>query len=73
MLEYEKIYRLQRNSNIKKRITMAILETSNGEKYQVNKNVLFTKDGILVDGVDISLLDKVTKKCKCVDNCKRTK
>jgi hypothetical protein len=50
---------------------MAILETSNGEKYQVNKNVLFTKDGILVDGVDISLLNKVTKKCKCVDNCKR--
>jgi hypothetical protein len=51
---------------------MAILET-NGDKYQVNKKVKFTDDVILVDGVDISLLDKVTKKCKCVDNCKRTK
>jgi hypothetical protein len=51
---------------------MAILET-NGDKYQVNKKVKFTEDGILVDGVDVSLLDKVTKKCKCVDNCKRTK
>ena len=50
---------------------MAILET-NGDKYKVNKKVKFTENGILVDGVDISLLDKVTKKCKCVDNCKRT-
>jgi hypothetical protein len=49
---------------------MAILET-NGDKYQVNKKVKFTEDGILVDGVDILLLDKVTKKCKCVDNCKK--
>jgi predicted transcriptional regulator of viral defense system len=49
---------------------MAILEI-NGDKYKVNKKVKFTEDRILVDGVDISLLDKVTKKCKCVDNCKR--
>jgi hypothetical protein len=50
---------------------MAILETSNGDKYKVNKNVLIKDGKTFVDGVDILLLEKITKKCKCVDNCKK--
>tara|TARA_R110000823_G_scaffold236519_1_gene362215 strand:+ start:2289 stop:2447 length:159 start_codon:yes stop_codon:yes gene_type:complete len=49
---------------------MAILETSNGNKYQVNKKAGYKNGKILVDGKDVSILEIVTKKCKCVDNCK---
>ena len=52
---------------------MAILETSNGDKYQVNKKVSSKNGRIFVDGKDISLIEKVTKKCKCVDDCKKDK
>jgi hypothetical protein len=52
---------------------MAILERSNGDKYKVSKSVLIKDGKTFVDGVDISLLKKITKKCKCVDNCKKNK
>lgn len=50
---------------------MAILETSNGDKYQVNKKAGYKNGKILVDGKKLSKLEKVTKNCKCVNNCKK--
>tara|TARA_B110000977_G_C10758626_1_gene369744 strand:+ start:113 stop:271 length:159 start_codon:yes stop_codon:yes gene_type:complete len=51
---------------------MAILKTSNRNKYQVNEKVGYKNGKILVDGKELSIVEKVTKKCKCVDNCKRS-